>query len=356
MNIKNEDQENTHKSNVEKHYKSDEYMIEAFRSKIIDLYIIQWMQERYSSHLMNIEEQHKQSFISDINDGNVHPSILHIIQLGVSFDSRFERLFLSSEAIADSDQNSRNMQSMINRFPNGVQKSDYDIVYYYEIDIPSVIEIRKQLFNEHKIQQKIFEFNNKHLLCKNSGRLKVNKIHRYLYCIHSWKKYLSNAKMMDEFVLKLKTDILSNNRKHNRLSIKHMHNLDDICFVCESLFSHLDRNEIKSLMDAFCDQFIGSHMICEESMPAGKWMMRKFRSKKSVVEHFVIKSHNFYCYLMHNKVMLLQMKEIYECLEWWVKCFLLSFIKYNYKIFVVQFIKQIKQKIVVRKQNEKGIE
>jgi len=131
---------------------------------------------------------------------SVRRSVLHIIELGVGFDTRYERLCDDSNAVHSVTLNS----------------DEYDFIYYYEIDVREVIDIRKTLFVKNSISDEIDS---------------KKKTHRKMYSASVYDDTWS------ENVVK---DIIANNRKHKY----HIKDFSNVCIVCEALFVHILNDEV----------------------------------------------------------------------------------------------------------------
>ena len=141
---------------------------------------------------------------------NINNDPIYLIDVGVGFDTRFERIFLNEL--------------------NGFECNNS--IYYYEIDLESVINIRKLL----------------HEYCGINGILNgKNGIHRSMY-----SGSVLNSGWFD--------NICEDMIKHYS---KNMFN--NCIIICEGLLFHLSINESKKFIENMCNNFIGSHFICDDS-------------------------------------------------------------------------------------------
>ena len=165
-------------------------VLEPYRAKIMDMNLIQWIESRYANHILNIENKTKDvPQIINESETNKNKCVLHIIEIGIGFDTRLERIFLSESNLNKrvehedyfmntqqvekqkiQEDDSQAFNDMFNKMPsfaemdNTISYNDYDIIYFYEIDLNEIIYLRKQLIKKNKINVLIDKHNNESLL------------------------------------------------------------------------------------------------------------------------------------------------------------------------------------------------
>ena len=319
-------------------------IISSYRAKIIDMNVIQWIEARYANHIINIEKKTKdapQIMNQEQEDG--HKSVLHIIELAVGFDTRFERIFLNQsnknkriehedyflnekekQKIQEDDEET--FEEMFNKMPsfaemdNTISYNDYDVVYFYEIDLNNVIDLRQKLIKQNKIDTLIYEHNNNH------GEHHKNKVYRkmYRYSVHDINWFSA-----------IKNDIISNHKQQTGKEINNKNVFRNVCIVSEALFLFMKKHEMKELIENCCNTFNGAHFIFDESF-TNEGLMN--------VEKEILKK-NPMSYDVNNKVFLLKIDEINKRLAFWVRWSVCFLAKNHYRILCIQFRKPIENRM-----------
>eukprot|EP01084_Bolivina_argentea_P203029 346804_1 len=335
-------------------------ILEPYRAKLIDMNLIQWIQSRYANHILNIENKTKDTpQIINPDDSIIHKSVLHIIELGIGFDTRFERIFLSESntnkkiddidyflnekekvKIKEGGNDECTFDEMFNTMPsiaemdNTISYNDYDVVCYYEIDLNPIINIRKQLIKQNNINSFIDRHNNENLFDANDSYLETQfipkvfnnvakKVYRQMYSYS-----VNDINWFDT----VKKDIINNHNKHTGNQLK---NFTNVCIVCESLFLYITKREMKELIEECCTTFTGAQLICDESF-TNEGLMN--------IESEVIKA-NPLSYDINNKVFILKLNEVNDRLSLLVKWTIGFLVKNKYRILAIQFMKPIPYKM-----------
>ena len=335
-------------------------VLEPYRAKIIDMNVIQWIETRYANHIINIENKTKDMAQIQSKDKS-HKCVLHIIELGVGFDTRLERIFLSQNILSKrvehedyfmntqefekekiQEDNATDFQDMFDKMPsfaemdNTISYNDYDIVYFYEIDLNQIIDLRKKLVHKNKIDALIDKHNNEILVNEDENEYDedqdedsqftpklMQNLHKKVY-----RKMYSYSVHDRNWFEQIRNDIMAN---HEKETGKIMKNFTNVCIVSESLFLFMQRHEMKDLIERLCNNFTGAQLICDESF-TNEGLMN--------IEKEILKE-NPLSYDVKNKVFLLKIEEVNQRLSFLVRWTVGYLTKNNYKILVVQFLKPV---------------
>ena len=296
-------------------------VLEPYRAKIIDMNLLQWIRCRHSNHLLNIETKTaNRPQICDSEQQNVHKSVLHIIEIGIGFDTRFERIFLSqSNATKQNEQMTDFEHPSIACLDNTISWSnDFDIVYFYELDFCEIIKMKQLLIEEHKINDLMRECN------ANSNN---KRVHRSFYEFD-----VNDIRWFDS----LKNEIIKNHKAETGKTLSS--NFKNVAILSESLFLFLKHNELKQLIHGCCNALNGATLICDESMTNDGLM----NIEKKIL------SKNPLSYDIKNKVFPLKLDEVNQRLSFLIRWTVGYLTKNHYKILVIQFRKPITNRMEMK--------
>lgn len=304
-------------------------VLEPYRAKLIDLLLAQWLRSRHANHILNIESRTrrtKQILDAEHATAAAPKSVLHVIELGVGFDARFERIFLehadaaeqsvdgSSGDESDSDAEDFELSQMpsIASRDSRVGANDFDVVFFYELDVNNVIAQRKALHLAHGVEARVAAQNERYAARKK-------KVSRALY---------SYSVLDENWVAAVKADMA---RNHVAETGREMEQCLNVCLVAESLFLFLEHREMKQLIERCCDAFCGAHFVCDESftnqglMSIEREVLRLRRDRYDVA----------------NKLFPLKLEEIKRRLSFLVRWTVGYLARNHYKILDIQFMKGV---------------
>ena len=290
-------------------------VLEPYRAKLIDLNLLQWLRCRHSNHLLNIEAKTAQrAQIAESEHSNAHKSVLHIIEIGVGFDTRFERIFLSERRSQKEGEKLNEFEiPSIAALDNTISSSDFDVVYFYEVDLPQIIKMRASLIEQHRMNEAEAEH--------NASSQQRKRVHRSLH------EFDVNDRKWFESI---KSEIVKNHKAETGKAL--CSNFKNVCIVSESLFLFLQQDELKRLIQGCCNALNGATLICDESMTNDGLM----NIEKNIL------SQNPSSYDVKNKIFPLKMDEINQKLSFLARWTVGLLTKNYYKILVIKFRKPVK--------------
>lgn len=178
-------------------------------------------------------------------------------------------------------------------------KTKYDFVFYYEIDLQEIIDIRSKIIISEK-------------------HMRNDKIQRDLYS-YSILDYI----WMEE----IEREIWMNNK---RMDCRNTHDFQNVCFMSEGLFIHLPKKEMYEMVQLLAGHFSNACFICDESIA---------NEGAIDIEKYVcnVKGEDMNDVCVLETIFLLKISEIKTRLSLITQIFVVPFVKKYYKILVLKF-------------------
>lgn len=348
---------------VPKHFMRLATVLEPFRAKLIDQCIGAFVELRKG---FAIQDRMENKYLT------AEPCVLHIVELGVGFDTRFQRLFVNKVSNIDGE--------LIATYQSIIDSSDYDIIYYYEVDIGEVLNIREKLMKTCDLDKKlklsmkyvndnnkgeilnddenensnsnIYRYNGEKQVIRQTIRLSILDKQWFNIIKHAiaknHQKHIKTNVYVNEYgsrrnILRTGEDSIKNSTTDKKFSainkkqsstknIDHRKNLDElklnhnVCFVCEALFIHLKILEMYELITTLCNQFNGCYLISDESMTNEGLM--KFDTWFSLYPQSIKMQFSEYIF---------QIPQVVDKLQWFARVVVAKMFRNQYRVFMVHF-------------------